>query len=73
MINFNKENVNILIYQDYIVVSGEEKNKNKGYKIIKSDFNDYKTQLTILEKMNFKQVNEYLVKGNIQFELVEFV
>ncbi len=73
MINFNKENVNILIYQDYIVVRGEEKNKNKGYKIIKSDFNDYKIQLTILEKMNFKQVNEYLVKNKIKFELVEFI
>ena len=71
MIKSKKDKINIIIYDNYIVIRGEEKNKNKGIRI--DNFKDKKLDLNKLSNMDFNNSEKYLNDMKIEYSEVEFL
>ncbi len=71
MIKSKKDKINIIKYDNYIVIRGEEKNKNKGIRI--DNFKDKKLDLNKLSNMDFNNSEKYLNDMKIEYSEVEFL
>ena len=71
MIRSKKDKINIIIYDNYIVIRGEEKNQNKGIRI--DNFKGKKIDLNKLSNMDFNNSEKYLNDLKIEYSEVEFL
>ena len=71
MIKSKKDKINIIIYDNYVVIRGEENNKNKGIRI--DNYREKTLDINKLLDMNFKDSEKYLADKKIEYSVVEFL
>lgn len=72
MISFKKNTVSVILYDNYLFIRGEEANKNVGYKIPKSSFQNVSLEIDKIEKMNTEELLRYFKENNLVYEKVQF-
>ena len=71
MIKSKKDKINFIIYDNYVVIRGEEGNKNKGIRI--DDYKKKTLDMNIISDMNFENTLTYLNENGINYSNVEFL
>ena len=71
MIKSKKDKINVIIYDNYVVIRGEENNKNKGIRI--DNYREKTLDINKLLDMNFKDSEKYLNDKKIEYSVVEFL
>ena len=71
MIKSKKDKINVIIYDNYVVIRGEENNKNKGIRI--DNYREKTLDINKLLDMNFKDSEKYLADKKIEYSVVEFL